>query len=347
LNTAELRRFLFVSLPAVASVAVAAVLVATLLDAGTAVAPDGSSESAVEGPRVGRDHWHATYKYVVCGQAQPNFPTWEAGVHTHADGIIHIHPFTPSEEGSGARLVKWFEYGGGKLTDDEVRAPGSAKSYKNDDLCPDGRAGVVQVSVNGEKLADWSLPFSAADKVVYGASRWTGVDDVSGKFALGWDASYLYVAIQVIDDKYVQVASGADIWMGDEVEVQFDADLAADYYTASLSADDTQLGLSLGNFGSIPAQAHRWFPQSQRGPAAGVSVAGKATPQGYDVEARIPWTVFGVTPAEGGRYGFALSISDDDLAGIAAQQSMVSSVSTRTLVNPTTWGTLALGGGPE
>ena len=156
MNTAELRRFLFVSLPAVASVAVAAVLVATLLDAGTAVAPGGSSESAVEGPRVGRDHWHATYKYVVCGQAQPNFPTWEAGVHTHADGIIHSHPFTPEEEGRGARLVKWFEYGGGVLTDDEVRAPGSAESYKNGDACPDGSPGVVQISVNGERLGDWS-----------------------------------------------------------------------------------------------------------------------------------------------------------------------------------------------
>jgi len=201
-------------------------------------------------------------------------------------------------------------------------------------------------TIDGE-LGDWSSPFSAADKVVYGASRWTGVNDDSGMFALGWDATHLYVAVQVTDDKYVQVANGADIWMGDEVELQFDADLAADYSRASLSADDTQLGLSLGNFGNIPVQSYRWYPQSQRGPAAGVTVAGKATPQGYDVEARIPWAVFGVTPAEGGRYGFALSISDNDLAGVAAQQSMVSSVSTRTLINPTTWGTLALGGGPK
>jgi hypothetical protein len=74
-----------------------------------------------------------------------------------------------------------------------------------------------------------------------------------------------------------------------------------------------------------------------------VTVAGKATPQGYDLEARIPWTTFSLTPAEGARYGFALSISDNDLAGTAAQQSMVSSVSTRKLTNPTTWGTLALG----
>ncbi len=201
-------------------------------------------------------------------------------------------------------------------------------------------------TIDGE-LGEWSSSFFAADKIVDGASQWTGVDDNSGKFALGWDATYLYMAVEVTDDKYVQVASGDDIWMGDEIEFQLDGELAADFYTTSLSADDTQLGLSLGNFGSIPAQSYRWYPQSQRGAVPNVTVAGKATPQGYDVEARIPWAAFGVTAAEGGRYGFALSISDDDLPGVAAQQSMVSSVSTRTLFNPTTWGTLALAGPPK
>jgi len=92
-------------------------------------------------------------------------------------------------------------------------------------------------TIDGD-LGDWSsLPYSG-DKVVYGASRWTGVEDDSAKFGLGWDATHLYLAVQVTDDKYVQLATGADIWKGDEVELQFDADLAADYYTASLSADD-------------------------------------------------------------------------------------------------------------
>ena len=112
------------------------------------------TRSATGAPRI-NDHWHAPYSYIVCGQRQPNFPTWEGvGVHTHADGVIHIHPFTPSEEGGGARLIKWFEYGGGKLTADEVQAPGSSKTYHNGDLCPDGRPGQVQVFVSGAKLDD-------------------------------------------------------------------------------------------------------------------------------------------------------------------------------------------------
>jgi hypothetical protein len=196
-------------------------------------------------------------------------------------------------------------------------------------------------AIDGD-FGDWGSLVFSADKINAGSSRWTGVTDASAKFGLGWDATNLYLAVQVTDDTYVQVETGADLWMGDEVELQVDADLPADYYTSSLSADDFQLGLSLGNFGSNPPEAYRWFPQSQRGPLTAVTVAGKATAEGYDVEASIPWSVLAVTPVEGGRYGFALSVSDDDLAGVAAQQSLVSGVSSRTLTNPTTWGTLAL-----
>ncbi|HEY5639488.1 MAG TPA: cupredoxin domain-containing protein [Dehalococcoidia bacterium] len=114
------------------------------------------TRSATGAPRIGEDHWHAPYTYYVCGEKQPPAPTWSgSGVHTHADGIIHIHPFTQSEEGAGARLTRWFEYGGGKLDGDEIRMPGSPDTYKNGDECPDGTIGEVQVFVNGVKLSDY------------------------------------------------------------------------------------------------------------------------------------------------------------------------------------------------
>ncbi len=107
-------------------------------------------------PRIGVDHWHATYEYIVCGQKQPNFPEWRAGVHTHEDAIIHMHPFDPSEEGAGARLVRWIGYGGGKLDGDEVRAPGTRTTHKNGELCDDGQEGVVQVFANRQKLDNYT-----------------------------------------------------------------------------------------------------------------------------------------------------------------------------------------------
>jgi plastocyanin len=104
--------------------------------------------SAKAAPHIG-DHWHATYTFTACGQKQPNAPTWESnvGIHTHGDGIMHMHPFSTSGEGAGARMVKWFEYGGGNLTNNSIRMPGSNEEWKNGDACPDGTEGKLQVFV--------------------------------------------------------------------------------------------------------------------------------------------------------------------------------------------------------
>jgi plastocyanin len=108
----------------------------------------------------------------------PNAPTWESGVHTHGDGIMHIHPFQQSEEGSGARMVKWFEYGGGELSQDSIRLPGESEenTVHNGDVCPEGtpeagETGVLQVFVNGAKMENWSrfIPHDGDQiKIVFG-----------------------------------------------------------------------------------------------------------------------------------------------------------------------------------
>jgi len=151
-----------VVLPAGLTVAFVAVVVAAVLEDGRATAPSpgGSPEPSadVAAPRVGEDHWHAVYEYIVCGEPQPPAPMWSgSGIHTHSDAIIHIHPFSRSEEGAGARLVKWFEYGGGLLDEDEVRLPGASVTYANGDECPDGTTGTVQVFVNDERLTEYGL----------------------------------------------------------------------------------------------------------------------------------------------------------------------------------------------
>ncbi|MEE9285417.1 MAG: hypothetical protein V3V35_06800, partial [Dehalococcoidia bacterium] len=115
------------------------------------------TRSATGAPRT-TDHWHARYEITVCGVRQPNVPSFSGGVgvHTHGGGLIHMHPFTPSGEGSGARLVRWFDYGGGKLTQDEMRIAGQSQTYRNGDLCDDGSEGFLQVFVNGQEMDNWS-----------------------------------------------------------------------------------------------------------------------------------------------------------------------------------------------
>lgn len=131
------------------------------------------------------DYWQATYSVEICGQRQPAFPTWEGGVNTYGDGVIHLHPRFASEEGKGARLVKWFESGDGKLTQTEMRMPGSREEYKNGDTCDDGSEAVLQVFVNGEQIDDWSdyIPQHRDDvRIVFGPEEETeATDDAEGE----------------------------------------------------------------------------------------------------------------------------------------------------------------------
>jgi hypothetical protein len=197
-------------------------------------------------------------------------------------------------------------------------------------------------TIDGD-LSDWSGNIYSANQIVFGASSWTGGPDCSATYSVGWDSANLYLAIRVTDDKFVQVSSGRLMYKGDGAEILFDSDLAGDFTTRRLSADDFQIGMSPGNFGSLPPSAYRWFPVSQESALTSAEVKAVKTDAGYNLEVRLPWAVFGISPVSNRHFGFALSISDDDLAGTAVQQSMVSSVSTRILTDTTTWGTLVLG----
>lgn len=199
----------------------------------------------------------------------------------------------------------------------------------------------VAPAIDGE-LGEWTVGSYLSPVCVYGCSLRSGDADLSAQVYLGWDASNLYLAVQVRDDKIVVVRSGRNLYLSDDVEIQFDANLAADFSSTSLSSDDYQIGLSAGNFGTISPNAYRWYPRSTEGALSAVVVKGKQLADGYTLEAKIPWTVFGVTPVAGAKYGFAVSVSDDDQSGTAVQQSMISTVASRKLLNPTTWGTLVL-----
>lgn len=197
-------------------------------------------------------------------------------------------------------------------------------------------------TIDGD-LSDWNTDSHRVNSVVFGASNWSGVSDASANYHIGWTSDALYVGVEVIDNTFVQVSSGSQMYKGDTVELQLDRDLQGDFFSNNLTGDDYQIGLSPGNFGNLGTSSWRWYPIGTHGLLSSVTLQAAKTDAGYILEARIPWSVFGVTPSSGDRFGFALSVSDNDLAGAPVQQSMVSTVSTRTLTNPTTWGTLVLG----
>lgn len=195
--------------------------------------------------------------------------------------------------------------------------------------------------------AVWDLDRYNVDHVVYGENRWGGEDDLSGTVMLGWDDYYLYIAARVVDDKYVQNASGEDIFKGDSIEFLFDKNLSGDFNRRSLDSDDYQIGISPGqDEPGKDIEAYLWYPRSKERTLDEDEVKAAAVPtdDGYRIEARISWDIFGIEPDVGDRYGFAFSISDNDNSDNNVQQSMVSNVSNRHLTDPTTWGDLALEG---
>jgi hypothetical protein len=194
------------------------------------------------------------------------------------------------------------------------------------------------------QLDDWSVPLPyRSEHNVFRPENWTGPGDSSASFAVGWDTTYLYLALDVVDDVHVQADTGLTLYRGDSIELQFDADLPGDFNVASLNQDDFQIGFSPGADGNTP-EVFMWNPAERRGVPQGVQIAARLKPEGagYVLEAAIPWSLFNVTPQGGVTFGFALNVSDNDTPGTQVQESMVSSVNTRTLLDPTTWGTLRL-----
>ena len=195
---------------------------------------------------------------------------------------------------------------------------------------------------------DWNdLPSKEypAEIVVYGAANWKSRDDLAASFKIGWDATYLYLGVKVRDDVYVQNATGVNLFKGDSLEILLDTDVSADYYVTSLSPDDFQLGISDGRPDvNGTKEAYLWLPSNIAGSRSQVKIASqRSDADGITrIEVAIPWTIFGVTPKSGSHFGFVLSASDNDKTTDNVQQSMVSNVKTRVLVDPTTWGDLTL-----
>ncbi len=98
----------------------------------------------VEGPKLG-DHWHSAFAVYLCdvflppldSQADPD------GIHSHADGLIHIHPFTDEVTGRRATMGVFFEAMYVTAEDDAVTF-GNGTRIANGEDC-DGEPGQWQI----------------------------------------------------------------------------------------------------------------------------------------------------------------------------------------------------------
>jgi hypothetical protein len=127
------------------------------------VSRNENQAEANERPRIASgdqpgDHWHAAIGVNVCGQWLSNAPEFhnragtgnvQAGIHSHGDGLIHIHPFTSNEAGENATLGTFFEFGGWSLSEGSFEA-WEGDEHSSGDECGNKEA-TVRWSVNGKE----------------------------------------------------------------------------------------------------------------------------------------------------------------------------------------------------
>jgi hypothetical protein len=108
-------------------------------------ANDRKSEADIA-PVANQDHWHAAIGVSVCGEAQPPTQEFESpiGIHTHGDGVIHIHPFSDGGAGENATLGAYLE-GAGIEVSDTTLTIGDESWEEGEDEC-DGEAAELIVA---------------------------------------------------------------------------------------------------------------------------------------------------------------------------------------------------------
>ena len=179
-------------------------------------------------------------------------------------------------------------------------------------------------------LAEWTnrgvlRELKGREHATFTPQLWKGNEDLSGWVRFGHDDQNLFVGCHVVDSYFIQDQSGTEAWRGDHVM------LTVDFIRSGRIEDVMQLGLSPGSLKDpdekgpdTKPELILWRPQGWS--TEGAQVAAMRTPEGYDVEAAVPWTILKITPVEYQTFGLQLGFSDCDTSPSVQQKAI--SVST-------------------
>ncbi len=184
-----------------------------------------------------------------------------------------------------------------------------------------------------------------------------------------WDDLYFYVGAEIRDYRIVQNHRGAELFLGDHLELWFDADLQGDFDTPGLNEDDFHIGLSPGNFADLSPEAYIWLPEQYQGMAHGIRLAARRSQvsyaPGYTLEAAVPLSFLGLDggtlvpmtgwvegvqerqppahayfPQGGLAIGFAVVLTNIDTSGATEQETVIASSPGFQRGEPSTFNTL-------
>lgn len=128
------------------SVMAAVIIVGTLL---VVYGRSQRTDSAKADPPVANvDHWHTAYGVYICDKFIDPITDQadELGIHTHGDGVIHVHPFYSSSSGTNARLKLFFDTTKTKISNDKLELGSLGTWEEGKDKCGDKDA-ELQVKV--------------------------------------------------------------------------------------------------------------------------------------------------------------------------------------------------------
>lgn len=161
--------------------------------------------------------------------------------------------------------------------------------------------------------------------------------DSFGKWQGKWDKDYLYFSVQVYDEKWVQ--DSTDLSDDDSIELLFDADNSRGDKLDG--RNDFRLIFAYGlkkpllGAGSAPISDAL---------LASIRTDMRTTADGYVLEARIPWQVFGISPEVKHRVAVDVHINDDDDGGARDKKIAWIAHNADAVHQPRQWGVVLFSG---
>ncbi|MCM8772921.1 MAG: hypothetical protein NC922_07720, partial [Candidatus Omnitrophica bacterium] len=150
---------------------------------------------------------------------------------------------------------------------------------------------------------------------------------LSGVIWVGWRNECLFIAVDVVDDKFVQNMTGKDLWKGDHIEIFIDTKWTPEV-KGTFGEGQFQIGISPGNLQNtgdilldIPPEYYIWRPSNIK-IKEDIKVAALKTETGYSIECAIPFKNLNIQPKEEMIIGIDICISDTDNPNI--QEKMTS-----------------------
>lgn len=172
------------------------------------------------------------------------------------------------------------------------------------------------ITVDGD-LAEWPniwpVKVSAREQVTLVPERWTGPQESSGEFALALGDSELFFAGRVVDPNVFHASREAEPYQADAVSLYLDLRDSLGFQQRSFTS-----GISLAVF-APESDAHQkayWisvYPYDR--PMKNIKFGSRRTPDGYTVEASIPFREIPDFRGKGGTVGLDVCIDNIEANG--------------------------------